>query len=297
MKFTIAALAALSVSAQNNVAEESLCKYMSSDDGAQQWDISALAKNPVFDGNGVTPAENRTTMYSVNLGGKPVNINYCKEWCTKKDHCGLVSYDGKWRATNVMDKDSVEPLTDPANKDEVIGVSFTQSSPAECKAKTETTEAVSFSVVNKVLCEKDTQAVDYGVPSSVLGADEQECEMTTTISHIAGCSQCKFNKDKECVTYSREAYSTAEQKKKGIRDVSNASACPGQCAVNEVCVGEDDMEKKCGFTDKELCSIYGGLFVPKVDTKAVEKIEDERAMCLHFEEDLRAEALANAVDA
>lgn len=57
------------------------------------------------------------------------------------------------------------------------------------------------------------------------------------------------------------------------------------------------MEKKCGFTDKELCSIYGGLFVPKVDTKAVEKIEDERAMCLHFEEDLRAEAKANAVDA
>lgn len=155
-------MAAIAVSAQNNLAQEALCKNMSSNEGKEQWDISALAKNPVFDSNGFTPKANYKTMYSVDVGVVAVNFNYCKEYCRETSKCGLVYHDGAWKATNVMDEGSIEPIVDA--KKSVIGVKFTQSSGTECTAKDGEKAAVNFSVNNEIMCETDTGVANYGIP-------------------------------------------------------------------------------------------------------------------------------------
>ena len=265
-------MAAIAVSAQNNVKEEALCKNMSSNDGKEQWDISALAKQPVFDANGVTPPKNYSTMYSVKIGENPVNFNYCKEWCPVKGKCGLVHHNGTWKATNVMDAGSVAAMVDTDAK--VIGVKFTQSSGTECKAKDGAKAAVNYSINNEITCETNTGVANYGIPKPTL----KGCEYLIETIHVAGCTACRYNGAGDCITYSRGAYSTAEVKKTGVKDIEDASKCPGSCAANSVCVSEDDMEAKCAFTDKELCTIYEGLFVEKPNTKAA----GGRPWCLSF---------------
>ena len=60
--------------------------------------------------------------------------------------------------------------------------------------------------------------------------------------HVAGCTACKYNEADHCITYSRGAYSTAEVKKTGVKDIEDASKCGGGCAANEVCVAKEDKE-------------------------------------------------------